>query len=28
VTHDEALATRCRRRLRIASGRLTVDEAV
>jgi putative ABC transport system ATP-binding protein len=28
VTHDEALATRCRRRLRIASGRLTADEMV
>jgi len=26
VTHDEALATRCRRRLRIAAGRLTADE--
>jgi putative ABC transport system ATP-binding protein len=28
VTHDEALATRCRRRLRIAAGRLTADEMV
>ena len=28
VTHDEALATRCGRRLRIASGRLTADEVV
>ena len=28
VTHDEALATRCRRRLRIAAGRLTADEVV
>ncbi len=28
VTHDEALATRCRRRLRIAAGRLTADERV
>ncbi|MET0218851.1 MAG: ABC transporter ATP-binding protein [Burkholderiales bacterium] len=28
VTHDEALARRCRRRLRIAAGRLTADEFV
>jgi putative ABC transport system ATP-binding protein len=28
VTHDEALATRCRRRLRIAAGRLTADEVI
>ncbi|MCU0972935.1 MAG: ABC transporter ATP-binding protein [Burkholderiales bacterium] len=28
VTHDEALATRCRRRLRIAAGRLTANEVV
>jgi putative ABC transport system ATP-binding protein len=28
VTHDEALASRCRRRLRIASGRLCADEVV
>ncbi|MBL8542100.1 MAG: ATP-binding cassette domain-containing protein [Betaproteobacteria bacterium] len=28
VTHDEALASRCRRRLRIAAGRLTADEMV
>jgi putative ABC transport system ATP-binding protein len=28
VTHDEALATRCGRRLRISSGRLTADEVV
>jgi putative ABC transport system ATP-binding protein len=26
VTHDEAVAQRCRRRLRIAAGRLTADE--
>jgi len=28
VTHDEALASRCRRRLRIAAGRLTADETI
>jgi putative ABC transport system ATP-binding protein len=28
VTHDEALATRCRRRLRLAAGRLTADQVV
>ena len=28
VTHDEALARRCRRRLRLAAGRLTADELV
>ena len=28
VTHDEALARRCRRRLRLTAGRLTADEVV
>ena len=28
VTHDESLARRCRRRLRIAAGRLTADETI
>ena len=28
VTHDEALSRRCRRRLRIAAGRLSADEVV
>jgi putative ABC transport system ATP-binding protein len=28
VTHDESLARRCRRSLRIAAGRLTADETI